>query len=99
MVRAVGQGYDEGLAGLARDFGVSITLEDHHPKRPHTDINYRIRQPLKRRARQDIMMEACRRYALSARRDEHWQVPSKAVTTTTVATHWNWSTYTTRFAQ
>ena len=25
MVRAVGKGYDEGLAGLARDFGVSIT--------------------------------------------------------------------------
>jgi len=23
-VRAVGQGYDDGLAGLARDFGVSI---------------------------------------------------------------------------
>jgi stress response protein SCP2 len=24
-VRAVGQGYDDGLAGLARDFGVSVT--------------------------------------------------------------------------
>ena len=24
-VRAVGQGYDDGLAGLARDFGVTVT--------------------------------------------------------------------------
>lgn len=24
-VRAIGQGYDDGLAGLARDFGVNVT--------------------------------------------------------------------------
>lgn len=57
--RAVGQGYSDGLAGLATDFGISVDDDDHSepPPQPHSLIKGAEKLPAPMRERLNLRKE------------------------------------------